>query len=273
MNKSIKEYAVNAAKGFTIGAAMTVPGISGGTLALILDIYDKLVSAVANIFKNFMKNMIFLAYVCISGIVGMFALSSLILWLLSLAPVPIRFFFIGAILGGIAMLFRKTGLKKPDLSFFICIIIGAAVVLAMSFIPEGMTDLSGAFSVSKIPWLCVAGIGLAVAIIAPGISFSHMLLVLGAYESFFSAIKSLDIPFLLSVLIPAGIFTLLLIKLMEFAMTKHPKQTYSVIIGFVLGSIKDIYIGLPNGILSVIITVLTFVAGFLLVLAVTKKAK
>lgn len=265
----LKEYGTYAAKGFCIGSAMTVPGVSGGTVAIILDVYDRLVFSIASIFKDFKKNFLFLCVLGLSMLIGMFSLSKLILFLSELAPIPVRFFFIGAIVGSIPMLYRKTELKKFSSVSLIFALLGVVCVFALDLIPTGLLDLSGSLSVSQIPAFCIGGVALAVSLILPGISFSHMLLVFGLYERFYDALTSFDIPFLICLGIPIAVGILAFIKLLEFVLKKYPMQSYSAILGFVIASIKDIYVGFPSGIGMIIGTILAFIAGLAVVLAVT----
>ncbi|MBE6896372.1 MAG: DUF368 domain-containing protein [Ruminococcaceae bacterium] len=265
----LKEYGTYAAKGFCIGSAMTVPGVSGGTVAIILDVYDRLVFSVASIFKDFKKNFLFLCVLGLSMLIGMFSLSKLILFLSELAPIPVRFFFIGAIVGSIPMLYRKTELKKFSSVSLIFALLGVVCVFALDLIPTGLLDLSESLSVSQIPAFCIGGVALAVSLILPGISFSHMLLVFGLYERFYDALTSFDIPFLICLGIPIAVGILAFIKLLEFVLKKYPMQSYSAILGFVIASIKDIYVGFPSGIGMIIGTILAFIAGLAVVLAVT----
>ncbi len=269
MQKSVKEHAVYALKGFTIGSLMTVPGVSGGTLAIILNIYDKLVSAVANLFSNFKRNFIFLLTVGISLLLGMVTLSKLILLALNYVPIPVSWFFIGSIAGSIPMLFRKTGLRKFSFSALLCALGGIVCVFLLDFIPEGILELSGGFSPVQIPAFCICGIALAIAVIVPGVSFSHMLVIFGIYERFYTALSSLDIVFLLCVGIPTAIALLALIRLFDFLLKKYPAQSYSAILGFVIASVKDIYVGIPSDTIMIIASVAALLCGIAAVFAVT----
>ncbi|MBQ6172550.1 MAG: DUF368 domain-containing protein [Clostridia bacterium] len=265
----ITEHAVYALKGFTIGSLMTVPGVSGGTLAIILGIYDKLLSAVATLFSDFKKNIIFLFTVAISLLLGMVTLSRLILLALELTPVPVSFFFIGAIAGSVPMLFKKTGLKKFSISCFICAAVGIACVFLLDLIPDGILEINGGFQISQIPAFIVCGIALAIAVIVPGVSFSHILMIFGIYERFYQALSSLDFIFLLSVGVPTAIALLALIRLFDFLLKKYPSQSYSAILGFVVASVKDIYVGLPSDVVMIIASVAALAVGLVAVLIVT----
>ena len=270
MQKSnVKEYGIYALKGFIIGSAMTVPGVSGGTLAIILNIYDKLVSSVASFFSDIKRNTIFLLTVGVSLLVGMFTLSKLILLFLDKAPIPVSFFFIGAVIGSIAMLCKKTGLNKISFSALISALLGVLCVFALDLLPDGLFIFSGNPEISDIPAFSIGGIALAVALIVPGISFSHMLLIFGMYERFYEALSSFDVLFLICIGIPTAIALLALIKLLDFVLRKYAAQAYSAIIGFVLASIKEIYIGFPTDLLNIAVTALSFAVGAVLVLAFT----
>ena len=237
------QYLTIALKAFVIGSAMTVPGVSGGMVAILLDIFDRLISAVSNIFKNFKKNITFLLAFGVGAVSGMVLLSKLILYIEGLFPIPVRFFFIGAILAGIPLLWRKTGLNKINVKSILFMIGGFAFVMLMTLIPKDLVSLDEGFGLANIFIFIVVGIGNAIALIAPGISFSHMLLIFGIYDKFYSAIETLDIPFLLCILIPMGIAILVLVKGMDYLLQKYPEYTYSAVLGFVIGSIKDVFVG------------------------------
>ncbi len=265
----ITEHALYALKGFAIGSLMTVPGVSGGTLAIILNIYDKLVSAVATLFSDFKRNFIFLLTVGVSLLIGMVSLSKLILLALNFAPIPVSFFFIGAIAGSIPMLFKKTGLKKFSLSALLCAAGGIACVFLLDLIPEGILELTDGLHLSQLPAFIVCGIALAVAVIVPGVSFSHMLMIFGIYERFYQALSSLDVVFLLCIGIPTAIALLALIRLFDYLLKKFPAQSYSAILGFVVASVKDIFKSMPADVLTALFSLAALLIGIAVVFAVT----
>jgi len=95
--------------------------------------------------------------------------------------------------------------------------------------------------------LFLIGIVLATALVLPGISFSYMLLILGLYEQTLMAIETVNIIFLFSMGMGVLIGIFLTAKVIRIILRKYPKQTYLVIIGFVIASLKDVFPGLPNG--------------------------
>lgn len=276
-----KDIVSAAAKGFSIGAAMTVPGISGGTLALIVNIYDRLVDALSSIakLKDLKKNILFLVIFVLSAGIGMFSLSSLILFLLGKFPFPVTFFFVGAIVGGIPVIFRKTKVKQWNarnvILFILCFILGVGFVLSLSLIPFSFED-SGTVTLASVPFFVFAAFMIAIALILPGISFSHMLIVLGIYEAFYGALHSFDFLFLGILGVFTVIWLLVQIRLLDTAMKKQPFITFSVILGFVVGSIKDVVVSLDYSslsVISVVVSVITLVAGCLLTYFVSRKEK
>lgn len=79
-------------KGFIIGSSMSVPGVSGGTMAILLGIYDQMIQSVSHFFQDIKKNMLYLGKICIGGVLGLFSLAFLIKTLLETFPIPTSFF-------------------------------------------------------------------------------------------------------------------------------------------------------------------------------------
>ena len=93
--------------GVIIGVANIIPGVSGGTMAVVLNIYDKLIDSVSNFRKDFKKSIMFLLPIGIGAVLGIVAFSKLIEFLLTNYPLATNFFFIGLILGSIPMIFKR----------------------------------------------------------------------------------------------------------------------------------------------------------------------
>ena len=99
MKQFVQTHLRNFISGIIIGAAMLIPGVSGGTTAIILGVYDRLVAAVASFFKDVKKNIIFLAVLAVGGVIGLLGFSKLLLKLVELWEVPMLLLFIGATSG------------------------------------------------------------------------------------------------------------------------------------------------------------------------------
>lgn len=234
-----------ALKGLIVGATMIVPGVSGGTMAIILGIYDSLIASVSSFAKNIKENLLFLmTFACGTGI-GIFLFSAPISWLLEHYQVPTLYFFVGAVVGGIPLIEKKSGIKKISPSVVAYLLLGAVLVIFISRIPG--SSLGETASKNSAAWMILlcAGIISAAALILPGISFSHFLLILGLYDRLLNAIRFFELGFLF----PLGLGVLLgvffLSKILETFMVNYPKQTYLIILGFIIGSVVDIFPGIP----------------------------
>ncbi|MBQ8165128.1 MAG: DUF368 domain-containing protein [Clostridia bacterium] len=260
--KTVKEHITTILQGFVIGGTMLVPGVSGGTTAMILGIYDKLLSAVGSFTKDIKKNIMFLLFMALGGGLGLVLMASPMEWIIDKFPNPALFFFIGAIAGGIPVIVKESTIKKFSWKIPLDIIIGVVIVLAMRFIPAMDGFEKGSF-VYYLVLLCTSMI-VAVALVLPGISTSHMLLVLGMYEPFLAAAKSLDLSFLLPLGIGVIIGIFLTTKVLDLAMSKFPKRVYMIILGFVAGSIYEVCTEMEHSVLlkQLPICIITFAAGF-----------
>jgi len=260
-------------KGFIIGSSMSVPGVSGGTMAILLGIYDKLISSISNFLKDIKGNIIYLMKFCIGAGIGIGSLAFVIKWLLDKFPLPVSFFFLGAVIGGIPALYKKTKESKLKFSSGIYFLIGLGIVISIGFIPAGNFDISSGSGLAHYVMLLITGIIIALALVLPGISTSHMLLVLGMYDAMILAITEFDIVYIgiLGISTVIGIF--LITKPIEWTMNKFPHQTYCMIIGFVLGSTSEIFRdkilpAIPRDVdflwivFSVLISIITFWLGY-----------
>ncbi len=268
-------------KGFIIGSSMSVPGVSGGTMAILLGIYDKLIAAISNFTKDLKNNILFLIKFCIGGGLGIFTLAFAISWLLDTFPFYVSFFFLGAVVGGIPALYQKTKEKPLKITSGISFLLGLIIVLAIGFLPIGNLDLSLGSGLSHYFMIFVVGIVIAIALVLPGISTSHMLLVLGMYDSMLLAITEFDITYIaiLGISTIVGIF--LITKPIEWTLNKLPHHTYWMIIGFVIGSTTEIFTdkilpGVPEAgglswwIPSILVAIIIFVLGFYAIKALSR---
>jgi putative membrane protein len=241
MKNKFKNDLIIMLKGYTIGSSMSVPGVSGGTMAILLGIYDKLISSVSNFLKDIKGNTLFLLKFCIGAGAGICSLSFLLKWMLEKFPLPVSVFFLGAVVGGIPALYNKTKESSLRISSGIYFLLGFLVVISIGFIPEGSVNVGTGSGVTHYLMLLITGIIIALALVLPGISTSHMLLVLGMYDAMLGAITRFDVVYvgILGIATLIGVF--LITKPIEWTLNKFPHQTYCAIIGFVLGSTAEIF--------------------------------
>ncbi len=230
-------------KGLFIGATMLVPGVSGGTMAMILGIYDRLISCVSSIFKDMKKSLLFLCLFSISALVGMMIFSKPLLALIEAFPKPMMYLFIGAVVGGIPDIYKSSQAKSFSYKIPLYTIIGIAIMYFVnSFSSSGSSSDAGAFI------LIFTGFLLALSLVLPGISVSYMLLIMGLYGDTMKAIGNLNFGFLLPIGIGLILGILLTTKFLDIAMKKYPMACYLIIFGFVIASVAEVFPGIPHGI-------------------------
>jgi putative membrane protein len=266
-------YLSIASKGLVVGASMLVPGVSGGTTAIILGIYDRLIKSISDFFKDVKGNLAFLAVFCLGAGAGILLFAKLILWAVESWHFPMMFLFIGAIVGSLPMLYKQAKVQKFSPLFILYALIGAAIVLSLGFLPKPEASFSGG-GFAHILMLILTGIIIAIALVLPGISTSHMLLVLGMYATTLNAVETFNFAYLLPLIGGVGLGIILTTKLLELALTKAPQVSYFVIIGFVAGSLvsKEVFPGIPQG-WDILFCVLTFALGFFVIRLVSRYAK
>lgn len=253
----------NLYRGICIGATDLVPGISGGTIAVLLGIYDRLIGAINGIFsKNWKKQLGFLIPLGAGMVLAIFSLSRLLEWLLKYYPGPTYYFFLGLIIGVLPLLFRQADAKSSfRLNHYVLLIIGAVLIASLMFLQESDGGVISNFSLTTYLLLFVAGFIASCAMILPGISGSFMLLVIGVYPTIISAISNLK----LDVIIVTGIGILfgivVMSKIINYFFKKYEKATFSVIIGAVIGSVFVIFPGVPKSTFLLLLSIGAFLIG------------
>ncbi len=250
---SIKKYVdviLNAVYGCIIGVANIIPGVSGGTMAVMLNIYDKLISSFTGLRKNFRQSIKFLLPVLIGAGIGIVAFSKLIKLLISECPLPTCFFFIGLIAGSLPLVFRKALEKRFRPLSLIPLAVFLAGMIILSFVrTDGQTAAAGAVQLDFPGWIFyfAASAVAAMCMIIPGVSGSMILMVFGIYASVIEAISNLTKHFGDSVLllIPVGLGVIFGIvfgaKVIDLCIKNFPQMTYFAIIGLMLGSPLTIF--------------------------------
>lgn len=247
-----------------------VPGASGGTMAIILGIYDKLVHAVSSFLKNIKENFLFLLIFAAGGALGAFLFANPLLKLIERYPMPTLYFFMGAVLGGVPLLIKQSQVKKFTWKIPVYILIGAAVVVLFALIPTGTFQFNADSGIDTYLYLGLAGFVAAVALVLPGISVSYLLLMMGLYDTTMQAISQLQFSFLIPLGIGLILGVLLTTKVLEKAMTRYPQATYLIILGFVFGSIVEIFPGIPQW-PEILLCIVTLAAGFFIIQLLARK--
>ena len=265
-----KEKILTVLKGLIVGGTMLVPGASGGSMAMILGVYDRLVSSVSSFMKHKRASFAFLALFAAGGLLGMVLFAKPLLALIERYPMPMRYFFLGAVAGGIPLMFREAKVKRFSWRLPVYILIGIVVVVLIGLIPVGKAQSEMEAGILSFLLLAVAGFIAAVALVLPGISVSYLLLLMGLYDETMRAISTFYLPFL----IPLGLGLLAGIvptaKVLERAMVSHPQPTYLIMLGFMLGSMAELFPGIPSW-PEALLCLATFAAGFIIIWAISRK--
>lgn len=271
--KHLKENLILVAKGFVIGIADIIPGVSGGTLAITLGIYERLIKAISHFFTNLKENIKFLVPIAVGAVLSLLILSNVIGYALDHYPIPTTLLFVGLIFGGVPLLYRHVKTEKKSGSNLLIFFITFAIVTIFAFLKEGnfSVDLSNLNLFGYI-LLFIVGMVAAATMVIPGISGSFMLMLLGYYQPIINTIRNLtrfdDLTKSFMILIPFGIGVLvgivLIAKLIEFLLEKYEVKTYFGILGFVLASVLTLIYGLFGNsfdIVQILIGVVTFFIG------------
>jgi putative membrane protein len=257
------KHIIRIIKGFFIGVATLVPGASGGTMAIILGIYDDIIAGISEFFKNWKKNFILLAEVAVGGLLGILILSYLFEGIIDKYEFEMKYLFMGAIIGGLPTLIKKAKeTQKIKPTNYIYLVIGFVLTLVMVLEPDAIVNLTASKDLLGYLFLFIAGFIIAVALVLPGISGSFMLLALGLYDKTLNAINNRVVEFLIPLALGIIVGTLLSSKVIDKCLHKYPTSTYMLIIGFVLGSIVILFPGLPSKI-EWVTAPLMLIIGFL----------
>ena len=256
-------------KGFIVGATMLVPGVSGGTTAIILGIYTRLIKAVADLRKDWRKQLAFLLLFALGGGLGILIAAKPLDHLVNTYTMPTMFFFMGVVLAGIPIMLREAKITKFRWINLVYIAIGIALIALMALFKAGGNSTTMTASIGSVLMLFIAGFIAAIALVLPGISFSYFMLLLGLYDEMLFAIKSLYLPFLipLGVGLIAGI--LATTKILETLMNRYPAPTYLIIMGFMLGSLVQVFPGVPTG-WNLLICAITLTLGIVTILGLSQ---
>ena len=274
--------------GIAIGMANVIPGVSGSTMAVVFNIYDRFVNAITLNIKKLIENRRFVIPVVGGMALGVLLFSKLITVLYENFPVQTDYFFTGLIIGSIPMLFsfmtkKQDGQKftaKKTISVVICALAGFAVLIGFGLLGSDV-DTAKEMSKSLPQWtfplalhIFAAGFVGAIAMIIPGISGSLLMLIMGVYPIVMKSIPALFVPsqtlraFFL--LLPNGIGVLAGLLcgawIVKTFLRIAPNQTYAVIFGLIAGSAIQLFPGIKgiSGVLSGIACLLCALTGIFL---------
>lgn len=273
-------------KGMAIGIANAIPGVSGGTIAFVLGIYEKLTYSISTLptaliklkWKDIIESFKILIPTFLGAAVSIFLFLNIINYLFSNYPIPTKIFFVGLVLGSFPFITKTV--EEYNFKVFFAFFLGAFIMAIFVYFdinkPMGEATYSGNFSVFYGIKLFFCGIAAAIAMVIPGISGSLLLLILGEYENISYFVSTLKSNFnnvypliFLGIGVIIGIFAIS--KLITILIQKYR----STLFGFVLGILVVSFLSLwPNitslSIPMLIATVLSMCIGFLVAIIMEK---
>ncbi len=271
----------NLLKGIVMGIANIIPGVSGGTMAVSMGIYDRLIHCLTHLFKEFKESMKFLIPIFLGIGIALVGLSFIIEPAFAYFPLQTNCLFIGLIVGGLPAVWQKVKGKGIKISYIVPFVLFFAVVVGMAAIGEKegtAADLS--FSVWSVIRLFAVGIIASATMVIPGVSGSMMMLLLGYYnpivaaiKNFVTALAAFDMAGILEgcgILVPMGLGIVVgifaIAKVIEIIFEKFPIQAFWAIIGLIVASPIAIFLLGDVGTITVIgilTSIVTFAVGFL----------
>lgn len=243
--RSGKDYAYLVFSGAAMGAADVVPGVSGGTMAFILGVYEELIHSIKSVNLTFLRlcwqrqfraawqhvNGSFI--VALGGGLGtaVLALARLLSWLLEQYPELLYAFFFGLVVASIVAISAHVHWRP---SMYATLVVGTVVAyVVVGLVPLDMPSdpltlfLSGAIAIC--------------AMILPGISGSFILLILGQYATILNAVSSLDLRVLVPAAIGMAVGLLSFARLLSWLLKHYHQVTVTLLVGFMVGSLRRIW--------------------------------
>ena len=257
-------------KGLWVGSTMTVPGVSGGTMAVIVGIYEELIHAINHLKEEPKKYILFLLKFLLGAGVGFLFFARMITFLLenSATGALTRFFFCGVVIGGIPLLAQKAGIEKLAFRHIVSLCLGAAVVSGLLLLPTGMFATGSGVTFWILQF--IGGVIVAIALILPGISVTHILYIMGLYEVVLQHVYELQLLSLVPLAAGVLVGTFLTADILEKGIEKYPQEVYMAIIGFVAGSLINL---IPTDTQGVpLVGIVLAIVGFAGMYMLSKKA-
>lgn len=248
----MKEKLILFIKGIVLGVAFVIPGVSGGTLAVLMGIYEELIEAASNFYKSiadFKKYIMYLLPIGLGVVFSVAVFAKLIKFGLDKAPIITILIFLGMIIGGIPALVRNVKGTKINLKDMTLMLVGLIIVISMLIFHKSNSNVVLTnMSITGYITLFLVGAIAAVTMVVPGISGSFTLMLIGYYEPILNLVNDITSfknpgPNLILIFIfMLGVFIgiIFISKIIEWCLKHYKRETYYAIIGFVLSSIISV---------------------------------
>ena len=280
-SRNLVDYITLFFKGIFMGLADAIPGVSGGTIALLLGIYEELISSISGLninllidlkqngFKSFWKklNGNFLVTLIVGIGISLIFFIKISSKLLNDYPMFIWSFFLGLIIATVYVIFKL--IKTWD---YINIISAFATIILSSILSSISVNSSDEIS---LLYILVCGIIASSAMILPGISGSLILVIMGVYKVLIDSVNNLEISIIFTFIIGAITGLISFSKILSWLFNNYKDLTYSIMLGLVIGSIGKVWpwkqnemVQLAN--LDMIFSVILVIIGFFMIFIIEK---
>ena len=265
-NNGVLYLILRLLQGMLIGVGAVLPGISGGVLCVVFGIYKPVMELLGSPFKRFKTHVPKLLPVIVGGAIGFLGVAKILAFFLEKYPEPSVCLFIGLITGMLPSLFREAGEQGRPKGCWIALVVAFAIILAL------LISLN-LFSVTITPnfgWYIFCGFCLALSVIAPGMSFSTLLMPLGLYTPFVDGLGNLE----MGIIVPAGIGAVVtvicLARAVDALFDHYYPYAFHAIIGIVIAAtimiipVKSFTVSAGSAIVNIICIVVGIVAALAL---------
>lgn len=238
-------------KGMVVGLANIIPGVSGGTMMVAMNIYDRLIWSITHLFSHWKKALSFLVPILLGAVIAIGALSRLFEFLLTDYPILTNLGFCGLIAGSLPSITANVKGKKADPASLICFALFFLFIVGSAFLGEQSgNDVTIVLNIPGIIMLFIAGVISAATMVIPGVSGSMILMLMGYYRPILglislglSSLAALNWPVLgwcIGAALPFGLGVLLgifgIAELIEWLLEHYRLQTHWAIIGLIAAS-------------------------------------
>lgn len=230
---SLIDWVFRLIKGMFIGTGAILPGVSGGALAAVFGLYERIIDFLANIRKNFLANVVFFLPVLIGALFGMKVLSSPIHYFLQTAEIQVLWCFVGCIAGTIPALYKEAGKNGRKTGHLVLTAITALVGFVGLWAARQYLDVTLPQNFGT--WV-LAGVIFALGMVVPGLSPSNFLVYFNLYEPMTAGIAKLDLAVVLPLILGSVICVLAFAKLMKRIIQKAYAGVFHFILGVVIAS-------------------------------------
>ena len=247
MELRIKKIIIGLSYGLLFGFLSPIPGMSMGTLAIMLNIYDKIFANLS--YSIIKKNAPMVLAVVVGWAIGLMSISNIMVFLFENYLIPVSFAFIGLVAGCLPSIYKKAAEQKLEIQHLVVFILAFGIMVTIAVFGGDMANNRsisemGGVTPRVLVWLFVAGTFSSMSMLIPGIGGSLIMIVFGIYNVFLESIATFNLP-ILGIFIAAMIIGLsagaIITKLL---LQKYFRMFYSVIGGFIFGSLIFMFPGL-----------------------------